>query len=434
MKKVFTLQRIQRAATSAWTILACIALGFSLGSVAPDYAKSLDVVGIVYVDLLKMIILPFMVSAVIFSLQKLFHEGEVGKTLGRLVVVILTLSLVAGLIAMAGHQIMRPGVDMSPESRAALGNIVGAEADRSHLTVSLQAEVEKPKPSAVHVVVASLIPSNIFAALASGETLKVLVFALLFGFAVGQVPGRVSEGLAQTLETIYYACQFLTRWISLPVPVVLVCMISAQVADSGLAPITTMLGFVGAYLAICAVLLMMAVAVLAWRAGTTFAVALDTMRESFALGVGTNNSAACMPVMIDGLVSRLAFKRSQVELLVPLSVLLFRAGAIAYFVCATLFTAAIYERALTGSDLMVVMLFSVLSGFASTGMAGILTITMLANACGYLGLPFEAVFILFVAVDPICAMGRTAVTVIGSCAAVAMVCGKPLRPHYGPEA
>jgi Na+/H+-dicarboxylate symporter len=70
-------------------------------------------------------------------------------------------------------------------------------------------------------------------------------------------------------------------------------------------------------------------------------------------------------------------------------------------------------------------MISVLSGFASTGMGGITSITLMATACQYLGLPFEAAFILFVAVDPICAMARTAVTVIGSCAAVAVVCPRP---------
>jgi Na+/H+-dicarboxylate symporter len=76
-------------------------------------------------------------------------------------------------------------------------------------------------------------------------------------------------------------------------------------------------------------------------------------------------------------------------------------------------------------ELGLVVLVSVLSGFASTGMAGILTISFIGVACNYLSLPFEAAFVLFVAVDPVCAMARTAVTVIGSSAAVAMVCPKP---------
>ena len=75
-----------------------------------------------------------------------------------------------------------------------------------------------------------------------------------------------------------------------------------------------------------------------------------------------------------------------------------------------------------------VVLISVLSGFASSGMSGIASIMLMATACQYLGLPFEAAFLLFVAVDPICAMARTAVTVIGSCAAVASVCTRPVQP------
>jgi Na+/H+-dicarboxylate symporter len=132
-----------------------------------------------------------------------------------------------------------------------------------------------------------------------------------------------------------------------------------------------------------------------------------------------------MPAMVDGLVDRLNFARSRVELLVPLSVSLLRVGAVAYFVCGTMFIAALYSRELSAMEVGLVMLFSVLSGFASTGMAGILTISLIGTTCNYLGLPFEAAFILFVAVDPICAMARTAVTVIGSCAAVALVCPRP---------
>ena len=132
-----------------------------------------------------------------------------------------------------------------------------------------------------------------------------------------------------------------------------------------------------------------------------------------------------MPAMVDGLVERLHFARTRVELLVPLSVSLLRIGAVAYFVCGTLFVAELYDRDLSAAEIGLVVLISALSGFASAGMAGILTISLIGTSCNYLGLPFEAAFILFVAVDPICAMVRTAVTVISSCAAVSMVCAKP---------
>ena len=131
--------------------------------------------------------------------------------------------------------------------------------------------------------------------------------------------------------------------------------------------------------------------------------------------------------MVDGLAGKLKFARARVELLVPLTISLLRVGAVAYFVCGTLFIAALYGRALSPLDLLVLMLVSVLAGFASSGMAGIVTVSLVGTVCGYLSLPFEAAFVLLVAVDPICAMGRTAVTVIASCAAVATVCPKPVK-------
>ena len=86
-KKIYSL------ALNPWVILGSLALGFLVGSIAPQQAIQLGFLGDIYVDLLKMITLPFMVSAIIFSLQRLFREGGTGKLLGRLAVVFLAASI-----------------------------------------------------------------------------------------------------------------------------------------------------------------------------------------------------------------------------------------------------------------------------------------------------------------------------------------------------
>ena len=421
------MQRFQRWALNPWTVLACVLLGATLGWAAPAFSRGLAVVGIVYVDLLKMIVLPFMISAVIFSLQNLYRDGGAAKILRRVVVVFIAFSFAAAVLAALGTLVIRPGGNLAEDTRTALGNIVSSDENRSNTDMALREVESSPKKMSLQDVLASLIPSNIFASLANGETLKALVFALLFGFAVGQVPSRISSGLNQALETIYTACQTLTRWINLPIPVILICMSASQIATTGLQPLKAMAGFVMAFLVICTILLSLAMTVISRRAGVPLKTVLMAMREPFALGVATNNSATCMPAMVIGLVEQLNFARSRVELLVPLSISLLRAGAVAYFVCGTLFIAALYSRALTPMDVGLLVLVSVLAGFVSSGMAGVLTISLVGTTCSYLGLPFEAAFVLFVAVDPICAMARTAVTVIGSCAAVATICPKPFK-------
>jgi Na+/H+-dicarboxylate symporter len=93
------------------------------------------------------------------------------------------------------------------------------------------------------------------------------------------------------------------------------------------------------------------------------------------------------------------------------------------------FIAALYDHTLTMFELGVIAVVSIMSGFASIGMSGIMTISLVGTICSYIRLPFEAAFILLVAVDSICAMARTAVTVISSCASVAMICPKPSAPQ-----
>jgi Na+/H+-dicarboxylate symporter len=421
------MQRYQQWALNPLTVLACVVAGGVAGWAAPALAKPLGLVGVVYVDLLKMIVLPFMISAVIFSLQNLYREGGASRIFKRVVLVFLVASVLTALVATAASLLIRPGGDLAPDSRAALGKIVSDDGERSNTEMSLRTPEAPPRVTSLKDVLQSLIPQNIFASLANGETLKALVFALLFGFAAGQVPTRISTGLNEALDTIYRACQTLTRWVNLPVPLILFCMAASQVALTGLQPLRAMAGFVVAFLFICALLLALAMAVIAKRAGVPYAAVLEAMREPFALGVATNNSATCMPAMVDGLVQHLRFARARVELLVPLSVSLLRVGSVAYFVCGTLFIAALYGRSLSPYDVGLLALVSVLAGFAAAGMSGIVTVTLVGTICGYLSLPFEAAFVLLAAVDPICAMARTAVTVIGCCAAVAAVCAEPVK-------
>lgn len=423
--KLSRVQRFQKFATNPLTILACLLIGAYLGWAAPAFSKRLAVIGDVYVDLLKMIVLPFMMSALIFGLQKLYRDGGAGELLLRLLVVFAVFAGVAAIVATLIAWLIEPGANLPASVKAALGNIVGSEADKSNMNMALRG-VEPPVVGlGLYEVFTSLIPTNIFASMVSGETLKALMFALIFGFAVGHVPAKLSDGFGQSLEAIYHACQHLTRWFNIPMPVVLISMSASQIAETGFEPLRAMLSFVIAFAAASALLLVISVMVIRSRSGSSFPVVLDAIRETFSLGIATNNATTCVPAMIDGLVDRLNFARSRVELLVPMTVSLLKAGAVAYFACGTIFIAELYGRELSTMELGTVVVVSMLSGFASTGMAGIMTIALMGTTCKYLGLPFEAAFVLFVAVDPVCAMARTSVTVIGGCAAITMLCPKP---------
>ncbi len=420
-------KKLYALALNPWVVIGSLAAGFTVGMMAPAFAIKLGFIGDVYVDLLKMITLPFMVSAVIFSLQRLFREGGTGKLLGRVVVVFLAFSAVVAILGALTLLIMRPGENLSPQTMQTFGQIVGNDLNSSDTVMELKGVDAVQKTVGFSEVLLSLVPTNIFSALASGDTLKALVFAMLFGLAVGHVPSRISDGLTHSLETIYHSCQTLVRWLNYPLPIVLFCMSAAQLGKTGMEPLQAMIQFVVAFFVASIVILVIAAVIIWQRSNNSFGQTLNALRGPFALALATRSSATCMPIMIESLADRLGFARSRVELLVPLAVSLLRTGPVVYYVCATLFIAQLYGRALSPTDVAVVMAASILAGFASAGMTGLVTVSLVGMTCTYLGLPFEAAFILFLAVDPICDMLRTLVLVIGNTAAVSLICPKPLK-------
>ncbi|RYZ02971.1 MAG: cation:dicarboxylase symporter family transporter, partial [Comamonadaceae bacterium] len=222
------INKIYAFVLNPWVVLISLAAGVSFGMLAPAPALMLGFVGDIYVDLLKMITLPFMISAVIFSLQRLFRDGGTGRLLGRVAVVFLTFSLFVAVAGAVTLLVLRPGENLPASTMQTFGQIVGGDLSASDTAMSLRGVDEVKKSVGFSDVLISLVPANIFSALANGDTLKTLVFALLFGLAVGHVPTRISEGLTHALETVYHACQTLMHWLSFPLPIVLFCMSAAQ--------------------------------------------------------------------------------------------------------------------------------------------------------------------------------------------------------------
>lgn len=415
----------RRWATRPSVVLASLLAGIGVGLYAPGVAAGIGVFGNVYVDLLKMIVLPFMVSAVIFSLRQLMQEGSASQLIGRAVPIILLSMLATAALGLATGLGMTPGADLPADTLHTLGRLVGEDLERSgHIEMALSGEAAPAEPPGIAALLLGVVPGNIFAALAQGDTLKALVFSLLFGLAVGKAPATASQPLTQTLEMVYRACQTLTRWFNYMLPPVLLSMVASQVAKTGIEPMRAMLHFIATLGLASLFLVVLCLWLLRRASGQSWRDVLRSQREPLTMAVATRNSLACMPAMIESLAADLRFPRARIELLVPFGVSLLRLGPILYYVVATLFIAQMYGQELAPGEIAIVAVGAMLAGFASAGMSGIVTISLTGVVCGHIGLPFEAVFVLFIAIDPICDMFRTTVLVAGNNAFAALACGR----------
>ena len=408
---------------SPLAIILAVAAGVAVGVYKPVLAHAIAPLSHMYIDLLTMVVLPFIISSIIFSLRSLIHDPQAKTFLFKIFASLLIVTAAAAIVGSVLALTLKPGQVLDPEVRLAFGRVVNEEATGStDLEMTLHGDDTARIVQTPFEKLISVIPSNVFAALVSGDTLKVLVFALLFGFAVGHVPHAVSNPFAFSLETIYRACIVLTRWFNLLLPFATFAMIADQIATVGVQSLTLMLDFLVVVALAAFVLVVGSIAVIAMRSGRSPWAVFRAHQDVLVMAVATRSSVACIPVMIDTLTERLNFRRDVVELLVPLQSALVRAGPVLLFVIGPIFIAQLYGKVLSPSDLIFLGVVAVMLGPMTAGMSGILVVAQVGVVCGYLGLPFEAAFVLFASVDAATDTFRTlslVFTVNGAAAAIA---------------
>ncbi|EPY01137.1 dicarboxylate/amino acid:cation symporter [Magnetospirillum fulvum] len=417
-----------RVMSSPAAVFTGLGLGIAIGLVSPESATALAPYGKLFLDLLGMIVLPLLISAVTVSLAKLFETGGAAHQVGRIALAITACMVVAAGIGLATGLIVAPGGNLAQTDIASLGEVVSSSEHQADFEISIIGTPSTAKPEqGLARFIAQIIPDNIFRALSVGDNLKVLMFSLMFGIAVGMTPRGRADALTSALETVFQSCQSMMKGVNTLLPLALCAMVAplaSDMAETPLGPVRAMTMFVSAQCIGALVVFVLFAIVIQQRTGCGFLAPITALREPLILAIGTRNSIACIPSVIESMSSKLGINRKDLELVVPLGIILCRFGPVVFFGISTLFIAQLYRIDLGPSQYMFILFASVMAAMASSGGTGVMTIGLMALLCNPLGLPFEAAVALFLAVDPLLDLVRTVLNVYGTCAVASIVCGR----------
>jgi proton glutamate symport protein len=396
---VLLLKRVLR---SPVTILALIGAGILAGLYLPDASRAMSPVAYAYLNLLKMVVLPFLISSVIFSITSMVQDPQSVKYVGRIGLALLVTSVVAVALCGSLSLILQPGQIDDPVSRIELGRFINSQGTVStDLEMSLQQPAEAEAEVGALSILLNLVPNNVFGSLAGGETIQVLLFCLLFGLAVGRIPKQSSLSLAQALDAVYRACIILTNWFIWALPFATLILVADQTATTGPEPLKLMGGFLLVVGVSAAIVIAISITTVAIRSGRGYWTTIKAFQPALMVAITTRSSVAALPWVIAMLIERLKFNKVVVELVAPLNLALLRTGPIFLYVGGIIFIAQLYGRSLSLPDLALIALSSTLLALTTTGMTGLVILSQMSILCGYLKLPFEAAFVLFVAVDTV---------------------------------
>jgi Na+/H+-dicarboxylate symporter len=359
-----------------------------------------DVVGKIFVLLLKLLVVPLVLVSLICGSSSLGDSARMGP------IAIKTIGLYMGTTAIAVTIALVFAVMVGPGSNMQLGAVTDFVATA---------------PPPLKQVLIDIFPSNPVKAMAEGKMLQIIVFALLVGYAIAHAgePGRRIGSFFRDLEVVVMKMVEVLMTLA---PYGVFALLAKLFATMGISAIVDLAGY---FFTVLAVLLFHAFVVygLLFRglAGLSPRQLFRKCRSVWAFAFSTASSGATLPVTLSAVENRLGVHNSVAGFTVPLGATINMDGTAIMQGVATVFIAQVYGIDLTATALLTVILTATLASVGTAAVPGVGLIT-LALVLEQAGLPVEGIG-LIIGVDRLLDMVRTAVNVTGDMV-VAVIVGR----------
>ena len=357
-----------------------------------------DVVGRIFVASLKLLVVPLVMVSLICGSSSLGHSSRMGP------IAVKTLGLYLATTGIAVTVALLFAVFVGPGSNVALG------AD-AHFQAS-------PAPPLSDVLV-DIFPSNPVQAMAEGKMLQIIVFALLFGYAISRA-GEAGRRLAAFFRDMEEVVMKMVEILMSLAPYGVFALLAKLFSTLGIGAILDLAGY---FFTVLAVLLFHALVVysllLKGFTGLSPRMLLMKMRPVWAFAFSTASSGATLPITLRTVERRMGVQNSVAGFTVPLGATINMDGTAIMQGVATVFIAQVYGIDLSLGAFITVILTATLASIGTAAVPGVGLIT-LALVLEQAGLPVEGIA-LIIGVDRLLDMVRTAVNVTGDAAVSVIV-------------
>lgn len=402
-----------------WQILIALVLAIGAGlftqqlSFSETLISTYSFVGDLFLNALKMIIVPLIVSSLIVGIANL---GTNTKSLGSLgsktIALYFFSSLAAILIGLLVVNITQPGISEGQGIAKQLG--LPAPSD------DLMAKVAGKGASDIIEIFKRMIPTNIVSAAANGQMLGIIFFSLLFGFFLAKQQPQHSKPVLGFFDGVFHTMMAMTLFIMLFAPIGVFALVAKTVATTGFAAFKPLLiFFVTVFVALSLhafLFLPLMLKIFAQRSPIEY---YTSLAPALLTAFSTASSSATLPITMRCVEENAGISNKTSSFVLPLGATINMDGTALYECIAALFIAQAYGLDLSFAQQFLVVVTALLTSIGVAGIpaASLVAIGIILTA---LGLPIEALGLLLVT-DRILDMCRTAVNVLGDTVVTAIV-------------
>jgi len=383
-----------------WQIIIALVIGVLFGIFLKGLVPWVDWMGDIFLRALKMVVIPL----ILFSITNGVASIGTGKNLGSIGLktmgFYIATTLIAAITGLLLVNIIRPGA----------GAILLA-----HNAVQKPVVVQ----TSLRDIFINIIPDNIFQSFTSGNTLQVILFAILFGFFITRLGEKQQEYMKGFVEAAAEVMMKITFFVVQFAPLGIFAIVARQVS------LQTHLGEMAACLGMY---MLVVIAGLLVHSGLILPSILTAFRinplrhyqavsSALITAFSTSSSNATLPLTMSNVQKSCGVSSKICSFTLPLGATINMNGTALYEIVSALFIAQVYGLHMTMAQQITGVAVALLAAIGCAGipMAGMVTMTIVLTA---MGLPMDGLA-LVLPVDRPLDMCRTMVNVLGdTCGAV----------------
>ncbi len=409
-----------------WQILIAIGLaalaGYFVNSATTDdfapglfgipFVSMFAYIGEIFLNALKMIIVPLILSSIIIGVANIGSGGNLGALGGKTLLFYVSTTFVAIMIGLFVINAVQPGIQDGQPVRDLLA-LEGSTDD-------IRAMVGDRDAGDVAEIFLRMVPPNIVEAAANGQMLGIIFFALLFGYFMTHLGHEVGETLFKFWDAVFQVMMRMTEFIMMFAPIGVFGLVARTISEAGFdgaKPLAIFAFSVVAALAIHAFVFMPLLLRFIGRV-KPFAVMVG-VSPAMLTAFSTASSSATLPITIESIEKNVGVSNKVSSFVLPLGATVNMNGTALYECAAALFLAQAYGLELTLGVQFTIVFVALLT---SIGVAGVPSASLVAIAIilAAIGLPIDGIAALML-FDRLLDMCRTSINIWGDCCCATIV-------------
>jgi len=387
-------------------VVVAIIVGIIIGHFFPTIGESLKPLGDAFIKLVKMIISPLIFCTVVLGIAGMQNTKKVGKVGLTAIVYFEVMTSIALLLGMFIVNVIQPGTGMNIDPTS-----LDTESVRSYISQSQHQD--SLKDFLLHI-----IPDNVIGALAQGDLLQVLFFAILLGFGLSKI-GKAAEPVMMVTQSFLNGIFAVIKIIMRAAPIGALGAMGFTIGRYGLGSLTQLGMLMLCFYLTCILFIFIIIGLVLYFNGFSVWKMLVYIKEELLIVLGTSSSESALPGIMQKLEDA-GCSKPVVGLVIPTGYSFNLDGTSIYLTMAAIFIAQALNMHMDFGQQLTLLFVLLLTSKGAAGVTGSGFIILAATLPMVGHVPVESVALVF-GIDRFMSEARALTNIIGNTAATLVV-------------